>query len=242
MEYKNTAINYTVSGCGDKVVLFLHGWAGSISSFEGLQKILSKDYTCINLDFPPFGKSATPTTPWTVQDYAVMVIGLLDKLNINKVNIVCHSFGARVAIYIASLTSRVDKLIITGGAGVKPRPSIKRSFKVFKFKLAKFAVKLKLAKPTFLDRFGSDDYRVLPPVMKQTFKNIVNFDQTDMLKYIKCATLLFWGDKDNQTPLYMARTMAKHIPDYALLVYSGGHFVYLQHFSIFVRVVKQFLI
>ena len=242
MIHKNTKINYTITGRGDKYVLFLHGWGGSIDSFVCMQNVLENNFKCINIDLPPFGKSQPPPTPWSVQDYAVMVIEILNKHNIKKVDIICHSFGARVAIYIASLTTLVDKLVITGGAGIKPKRHIKKSLKIFRYKLTKTLVRLKLLKSTYLDKFGSSDYKILSPTMKQTFKNIVNFDQTAMLKHIKCATLLFWGVDDDQTPLYMAKIMQKNIPDCALLEYSGGHFVYLEQFAIFSTVVQQFLV
>jgi len=240
MEYKSTNINYTLTGSGTKYVLFLHGWGGSIDSFKWLQQQLEPQFKCLNIDLPPFGKSEEPNSSWTVQDYALMVLKLLRSLNIQKVNIVCHSFGCRIALYLAGLTQIVDKMVITAGAGLKPRRSLVKSFKVFKFKLAKMSVKLRLKPVSYLEQFGSSDYRALSPVMKQTFKNIVNFDQTDMLKYIKCATILVWGKDDDQTPIYMARKMQKHIQDCELIEYEGGHFVYLEHYREFYLIVQKF--
>lgn len=240
MKYKNTTINYEVSGNGKKYILFLHGWGGSTDSFLGVIKRFEDNYTCINVDFPSFGKSEEPQTPWTVQDYALMILKLLRELNVDKVNIVCHSFGCRVAIYIAALTSIVDKLVITSGAGIKPRKSIRQRINILKYKFAKIKVKLRLQPSSVLQNYGSKDYRKLTPVMRQTFKNIVNFDQTTMLKHIKCATLLIWGKNDTQTPLYMARIMNKNIKDCALIVYNGGHFVYLEQFNNFCVVVNKF--
>lgn len=229
MIYKGTYLNYTVCGKGKQYVLFLHGWGGSTQSFLCLQNFLQSNYTCINLDFPPFGKSGKLICDWTVQTYAHMVLKLLRKLNIKNINIVCHSFGCRVALYIASLTNIVNKLVIISGAGIKPKLTLKKRVKIFKYKFAKLCVKLKLCPKSTLNKYGSRDYRVLDDTMKQTFKNIVNFDQTSMLKYIKCATLILWGSSDAQTPLYMAKTLNKHINDSALIVYPGDHFMYLNN-------------
>ena len=115
------------------------------------------------------------------------------------------------------------------GAGVKPKPTLKKRVKILKYKLIKFCVKLKLCSKSRLNKYGSSDYRALDSTMKQTFKNIVNFDQTSMLKYIKCATLILWGNNDTQTPLYMAKTLNKYIKDSALIVYPGDHFMYLSN-------------
>ncbi len=242
MIYKDTKINYKVCGDGKKYILFLHGWGGSIASFAYMQQVFATNYSCISVDFPPFGESGSPQQPWTLQDYAIMIINLIKHLGIDKVNIVCHSFGARVAIYLAALTTLVDRLVIIDGAGIKPKKNIFKQIKIARYKFCKKLVKIKLLKSNYLNKFGSEDYKQLSPVQKQTFKNIINFDQTNMLKYIKCDTLLLWGKDDKDTPMYMAKRMHKLIPNSALITYSGGHFAYLEHMAKFCIVINQFFI
>ena len=65
--------------------------------------------------------------------------------------------------------------------------------------------------------------------MKQTYVNIVNFDQSGALRHIKVPTLIIWGRDDSDTPLTMARKMHKRIPNNSLIVYDGGHYMYLDH-------------
>ena len=57
-----------------------------------------------------------------VKDYADGVLELMDKLNIEKATLVGHSFGGRVAIYIAAkYPEKVEKLVLVDSAGIKPR-------------------------------------------------------------------------------------------------------------------------
>jgi pimeloyl-ACP methyl ester carboxylesterase len=90
--------------------------------------------------------------------------------------------------------------------------------------------------------FGSSDYRVLSPGMRQTFNLLVARDLEPELKRIQSPTLLIWGDRDTATPLWMGQAMEKAIPDAGLVVFEGaGHFAYLDQYARFRAVVEKFL-
>ena len=166
--YKNTKINYICKNKGENAIVFLHGWGGSIASFSSLSEQLDNFSTKhILIDFPPFGKSEEPKEVWTLYDYVECIKMILDAENVKKVIFVAHSFGGRVAICFANLyTNKVQKMIITGGAGIKPKKSLKKSVRKIKYKIIRFFNKKA--------KVGSKDYRNLSPVMKKTFSNIVN--------------------------------------------------------------------
>ncbi len=240
--FESTNINYIVLNKEKKgePIVFLHGWGGSTKSFEFLASKLPQIRPLILLDFPPFGESSALSTAWSVQTYARMVISLLSFLNFDKFSVVAHSFGGRVAIHLASTQSaKISKLILTGSAGIKRR-SVKVFAKILRYKFLKLLVKLKLCKSTLLKNFGSDDYKNLDIVMKQTFVNIVNFDQRKEIKNITCPTLLFWGKSDAQTPFYFTKYFKKHIKDCAVIKVKGSHFAYLENAEQFLAVMRQF--
>jgi pimeloyl-ACP methyl ester carboxylesterase len=237
--FKGVKINYTIKGDGQNL-LFLHGWGGSTQSFLAFENRLQTNRR-INIDFPPFGFSDKMAEPWTVETYAEMVMALLKELGVTKVFVVAHSFGARVAIMLAQDVSLVQKLVLTGAAGLKPKKSIKKSLSIMRYKLCKRLVKIKLMKKERLSKFGSSDYRAADGMTKQTIINITNFDQTEMLKNITAPTLLLWGKDDTETPLYMARKLEKLIKDSALIVLNGGHFAYIENFEQTLRIINSFL-
>jgi len=242
--FKETKVNYILTGFDNKKsntipILFLHGWGGSISSFLFCTKVL-KNKKCILLDFPPFGSSTEPKKAWTVKDYSNLVLSLCSFLNINKVNIVAHSFGGRVAIELASNTQLVNKLILTSSAGVNKK-KLKVIIKEKLFKIRKALCKLRLYSFSKLNKMGSEDYKNLTPTMKQTFVNVVNYNQAHLLCKIKIPTLLFWGKEDKETPFYFTKIFKKHIKDCEVVSFeNSGHFVYLQKPNTFIKVIDYF--
>lgn len=228
-------LNYVQKGKG-KHLLFLHGWGGSINSFKNLINEFSKDFTVTCVDFYGFGKSPDPPYPYGVSDYVEGIIALLNELNINKTHIIAHSFGGRVAIKLAALYPElVDRLILVDSAGIKPRRSIKYYYRVFRYKLAK-----KLKRDT--QKYGSKDYKALNDVMRATFVKVVNENLLMFSKHIKVKTLIVWGEKDKETPLYMAKKLEKNIKNSRLVVLKGaGHFSYVDKYAQFLLIADRFL-
>lgn len=252
LEVNGMAIHYEVAGQGPPLLL-LHGWGGRAGSMQPIANGLNDMRTVYNIDFPGFGESDPPPQPWSVTEYTECLIELLAKLNIPKTDIVAHSFGGRVTLLLAATRPElVGKIVITGGAGLKPRRDIKYNIRVYAYKLGKFMLKhgwmTKLAKlfgidlKKLADTAGSADYRALSGVMKATFVRVVNQDLRYCLPKIKSSTLLIWGENDDSAPLWMGKTMEKEIPDAGLVVFEGrGHFAYLDEIGRFVKIVRTFL-
>ena len=237
------------------VVLFLHGWGcdGSIFSFAMDQ--LAEGAAILTLDFPGHGKSADPPTPWGVQEYADMVLALLQEQNIASVQVVAHSFGARVAILLASQhPEMIEKLIITGGAGIKKPDTNAKNKRTQQYKrYNKFLEKLKripglkhtveIAQTKLRNHYGSPDYVKLNEGMRKTFVKVISLDLSPMLADIQAPTLLVWGGNDTETPLWMGQEMEKSIPDVGMVVFEGcGHYAFLEEAQRFAIIIKQFLL
>ena len=129
----NLLINYKVRFNKEKnnFVLLLHGWGGSLDSFKATENYLIKhNFSTINVDFPGFGKSDFPPSNFVLDNYKNLIVGILQAENIDNVNVIAHSFGGRVAILLASSTNYVNKLILVDSAGIKPRFSLTKWFKI----------------------------------------------------------------------------------------------------------------
>ena len=233
--FKNVKINYLVLGDKGKWLVFLHGWGGSVESFLGVAKTF-KNNRCLLIDFPPFGFSEEPQDVWDLKTYADMVFSLIQKLKIKKISLISHSFGGRVAILLSSTYNvNVSKLILIDSAGMKPRDFLWTKFKIVKYKfLKKLGFKQK--------NKGSQDYKSLSPIMKKTFSCIVNQYLEQFCSNINAETLIFSGDKDKTTPLYMAKRLNKLIKNSGLVVLkNAGHFSYLDNFEQFIIIVHKFI-
>ncbi len=230
----------SIEGKGD-FIFFLHGFGGSKESFKIVKNYL--DNNMVFVSFAGFGESEIKQ-PYFVKDYARDLTELIINLAKGKsVILVCHSFGARVASYVASEHKElVKKLMIVDGAGIKPRRTLGYYLKVFKYKQMKKRVQKGKAPESALEKFGSSDYKSLSKIMKQTFVNVVNEDLKPKFRQIECPTLLFYGENDKETPLYMARKLHRLIKDSALIKVKGaGHFSYLDNFGLFLSVLKAFI-
>lgn len=225
-------LNYEVYGNGEKVLLFLHGWGGDRRSFAPLVNILKDTYRCICVDF--YGHGNTPATrEYSLRDFTESVRRVMLDENVTSASVVAHSFGGRVALDIAS-DPRINALVIIDGAGIKPRLTLKKL-------LRKFVYRLKKAVKADTSRCGSPDYKALSPLMKATFVNIVNTYQNAVLPQINKPTLLIWGKKDCDTPLWMAHKMQKGIKNARLITLDGGHFCYLDHVFEVTGYIRNFL-
>ena len=186
------------------------------------------------VDFNGFGQSPEPSRPYSVGDYAGEVLSVLEKENIDNAIIVGHSFGGRVAMEITAKFSDVAKgLVLVDSAGLKPRR--KPNYYV------RIALHKVLKKIGFKGLKGSKDFRGLSSMMKETFKKVVQYDQTYLLSDIKVPTAIFWGKKDKETPLYMAKKLNKGISDSIIFWLDGGHYAYVDDLNKFVSILSAFI-
>lgn len=249
--YNGLKINYMTFGEG-KPLLLLHGWMACIESMAPIYQFFQKDRKVIVLDFPgQGGKSDTLTESWGVPEYAQMVYNFMKELKIEGSDVIGHSFGGRVIIYLASkYNSLFNKIVLVDSAGVKPKLSLQKAVKVYSYKFVKNIYRLFLSKEKFelkmtelRKKHGSSDYSKLDSEsMRETFKRVINLDLTSNLKNVSNSTLLIWGENDTDTPLYMAKVMEKNIKDSGLvLLKNAGHFSYLDDSTTFLKVTETFL-
>ena len=240
IEIGGISINYECIGSGAPVLL-LHGWGADIAAMMPIANEvarLGKMAVCV--DFPGFGKSDLPPAAWGVREYADTTKALIDKLGIRGCDLVCHSFGGRVTIMLAAEDETLFKrLVLVDAAGIRPKRTIKYYIKTYSYKLAKRLARIKLVNKAFrldskIKSAGSDEYKSLSGVMRETFVKVVNLDLTDKLDKIKNETLLIWGENDTATPLYMGRLMEKKIERAGLAVIeNAGHFSYADDYPRF---------
>ncbi len=224
---------------GNPAIVFFHGWGGGFSSFLFFAQQLSKKYFCVVFDFNEMINSAPPKR---MEDFAREVKSTLDELNVTSAFAVGHSFGGRVIAKTATIFPEIfKKILLVDSAGLPPRRSLWYHIKVGWFKFNVRLARAGLIKKERLARFGSRDYMALNSVAKQTFKNVVNENLTPCFASIRVPTLIFWGEKDRETPPAMAKKLNKIIKDSGIVWVNGaGHFSYLDAPQLFMAVVLEF--
>lgn len=215
----------------------LHGYGSKKESYYYQINFLEKYFTVVAPDFPGFGASEELDEAWSVGDYARWLEEFMSVQKLEHPHVIAHSFGARVALKLFSVSGGLaDKLVITGGAGlVKERTAqYRRRVKAYRT-VKKFFPRLAEK------RFGSAEYRTLSPVMKESYKKIVNEDLSDCASHIENATLLIYGAEDTVTPAgEEGEIFHRLIRGSRLERMAGGHFCFCEYPAAFNEKVLQF--
>ena len=253
-QVNGTEVCYRITGEGKDKVLLLHGWGCDKKMMQPVAEALQADHRTLVIDFPGHGESGRPPEPWGVPEYAACVKALLKRLSFLHCSVVAHSFGARVAAWLeAEEPGFFNRIVFTGGAGIRPTPSEESKARAARYKKLKgycdnvkkiplLGIAAERWEEKLRQKYGSRDYNALDAEMRKTFVKVVNQDLTDLYSRFRASTLLIWGDADTETPLWMAKEMEKRIPDAGLVILEGGtHFAYLEQLARFNVIVCQFL-
>lgn len=240
----NINISYICEGVGEDII-FLHGWGQKVEAFGPIIELLKEDYRVWAIDFPGHGESSEPLEGLDIYENEDIVEKFIEKMQINKPTIVGHSFGGRVGIIYAAKNENINKLVLTGAAGIIPKRDFIYKYKVYHYKFMKLLTKTPLYsqyRDDLLNTSGSTDYKNASLVMKDTLIKVVNEDLQYLMPDIKCETLLYWGSVDEATPLSDGQTMNKLIEKSTLKVMKNStHFAYLENYQDFVAEIVKFL-
>ncbi|MGI6239470.1 MAG: alpha/beta fold hydrolase [Christensenellales bacterium] len=245
---------YELHGESGAPLVLLHGWGGSIASMAALARDFRAKRRVLVLDFPGHGKSEEPPAPWSVTEYMELTAALMTELGFAGADIIAHSFGARVAILMASAHPQlVGRLLLTGAAGIPSGNVGRRRVRTRVYKTLRMLIDNAVTRALFggrvdawrerlIQRFGSADYRALTPSMRQTFNRVIAQDLTAQLSSIRASTLLVWGTADADTPIWMGELMEREIRDAALVRFDGaGHYAYVEEYARFLTIARAFL-
>jgi pimeloyl-ACP methyl ester carboxylesterase len=118
MDIDGVRLHYFEKGMGDPLVL-LHGNGSMIDDFgtSGLIDLAAKTYRVIAIDRPGYGHSSRPRDrAWTADAQADLVHAALLRLGVTRATVLGHSWGALVALALASRhPTSVNALVLASG-------------------------------------------------------------------------------------------------------------------------------
>jgi len=253
-ELNGAVMHYERLGESGRPLVLLHGWGCSIETMSPIMRDLSADHRVLAVDFPGHGKSPEPPAAWEVTEFAELTYALLKKEGLLGADVIAHSFGGRVSLYLAAEhEDALGRLLLTGCAGIPNKPSNKLSMRTRVYKALRTVADNRLTRAVFgntvdawrealIQRFGSADYKALTPSMRQTFNRVLKQDLTYCLEKIKNPTLLIWGENDTATPIWMGEKMEREMADAALIRFEGGsHFAFAEQYGRFIAIAREFL-
>ncbi|MEE9447610.1 MAG: alpha/beta hydrolase [Arenicellales bacterium] len=100
-------------------LILMPGLTANVHSFDGLINAgLSQSRRVLTVDLRGRGLSDHPNSGYSMADHATDIIGMMDVLGLDKVNIGGHSFGGLLAMYLAAhYPERIHQLVIIDAAG-----------------------------------------------------------------------------------------------------------------------------
>ena len=218
-------------GSGAATVVALHGWQRTHHDFSAVfgDPAFAGAHAAIGLDLFGFGATPPPPEPWGTEEYARHLLPLFDGADglAERVTIVGHSFGGRVAVRLAAMApDRIERLVLTGvplldRADRHATPSLS-------YRVARFFHRRGLVADSRMEslrqRHGSADYRAAQGVMRGVLVALLAEEYADDLAAICCPVDLVWGANDTEVPVKVAERARALLGSSTLLTLPGvGH-------------------
>lgn len=261
---------YLDSGQGP-AVLFIHGLTGSHRNWANLVDKLNDDHRVLVPDLFGHGASAKAMGDYSLGAHAAILRDLLDRLGIQKVTLVGHSFGGGIAMQFCYLfPDRVERLVLvaSGGLGRDVSPLLRSATlpgaELVLPVIASGWVRGRVeAGGRILSKVG---WRASPDVTEAwtgftsladadsrhaflaTTRNVIDpGGQTvnahnHLLSSIEIPTMIVWGTRDRMIPSWHGTIAHQAIPGSRLELFEGaGHYPHLDDPERFAELMSEFI-
>jgi pimeloyl-ACP methyl ester carboxylesterase len=218
-------------GPGVPTVLALHGWQRTHHDFAAALDPgrHGGGPSVAALDLFGFGATPPPPEVWGSAEYAMRLMPLFEEPGTlaERVVLVGHSFGGRVAVHLATLVpDRIERVVLTAvplldRQGRRSRPVV--AYRLAR-RLHRMGVVGEARMEVLRNRYGSPDYRAAQGVMRGVFVRVLDERYVDQMAAIQCPVDLLWGEADTDVPLEVAERAQKIFPSARLQTLPGiGH-------------------
>lgn len=227
-------------------IVLIHGTGASLHTFDPWTKHLIKKHRVIRMDLPGFGLTGPFTDRnYSMENYVGFIKEFLAKRGVSKCVLGGNSLGGAIAWrFTAQYPEMVDKLILIDAAGYP----MESESKPIAFTLARIPLvnkALTFITPKSMVRSSVEDVyadksKVSDSLVERYFKLTLrtgnrqalvdrmametDMDKAQLIKNIKQATLLLWGDQDLLIPVENAHRFHKDLPNSELVILNNsGH-------------------
>ncbi len=204
-------------------VVFLHGWGISAQPYREFLNLLAQYHPVIAPDLPSFAGSSYLGFLESYGRYAEILTTFLDRLNLDRVHLVGHSFGGGIAIAIAAVQhKRVQSLTLIDTTGVPigsiVEVALRRAIEMpLQINLPKFYLQFVEIPRVFSLNLLFNAQNVI-----QSLWLSIGTDLRPLLSLIQAPCLLLWSKLDLTTPLSIAQELQHKIPNAQLVVVEEG--------------------
>jgi len=221
MLFKNDLeINYIDVGKGEKTIVFLHGLASHLMTWEKNINFFKNFYRCIALDLPGHGKSTRGNYPYTISFYRDIVEEWLKRLRLKDVILVGHSMGGQTSVKtVLKNPDLFSHLVLVAPAGFETFSSTERML------MKQFANSNMIKKSSYYDlmlnaknyfyQFDEEDsnilalskemfeesyFQKLKQVLVRSMTGMINEPIFEELSDLSLPTMVLFGRNDQLIP------------------------------------------
>ncbi len=124
-------INFDEQGKGDRTLVFLHYFGGSLHSWTEVINDFSGSFHCLAIDLPGFGDSDAPTDEPSVRDQSEAVLSVIRENSLTYYTLIGHSMGGKIALDVASLQPEgLQSVVLVAPSPPSPEPITDAQLKV----------------------------------------------------------------------------------------------------------------
>jgi pimeloyl-ACP methyl ester carboxylesterase len=247
-------VAYLKGGRGAPLV-YLHGLSAS-NRWESHHLALAITNLVYAVQLPGWAEGSIPAVIESAHDYARFIIALLNALGLDRVDLVGHSFGGWIALYLAAeYPSRVNRLVLADAMGLDMPEAPAADLAAMdqdSFLRAAFVETGRVLVPGDFGgaiedvRLGQEfetQWRSRELIVGLTRGRLADPELTAKLSSIAAETLVVWGRDDRLVPYQHGELLARMIPHARLRLIDGaGHTPMRERRETFQRLVRDFLI
>ena len=235
-------------------VLLLHSEEGYelAGSGRAIAEMLAQTHEVYLPRIPGFGKSSLPDSIRSIDDISYLWLDLLDRLDLENVNVVGFSVGAWLALEIATKScARLKSLVLCGSVGVKFGGAYDRDIEDIYFHSSAEVRAMRFhnaaADPHFDLTNLSRQNALVHARQRETIAKFCwdPYFHSPSLRHrlgrVKVPSLVVHGTKDRITKTKYGRALARTLPDAQYIgIPQTGHFPHIECPEAFVVAIDQF--
>lgn len=244
---------YRRAGTGEPLVL-VHGYLGGSGQWEREIDHFSQGFDVIAPDLPGYGDASGLPALDRIEDMAEAVIGLIDRLGIERFVLLGHSMGGMIAQEIAArIAPRITRLVLygTGPLGLMPDrfESIERSKERLRAEGVACTAR-RIAATWFRNAEAGRGFELVAGIGARASDQaavmgldaMAHWDGRGALEKLAMPVLVVWGDSDKSYRWPQVETLWRTLSDARLSVISGAaHAAHLEKPHLFHAILDDFL-
>ncbi len=252
----NIDIHYTVDGDSGPWVTFSHSLGCNVSSWDAQAALLAKNHRVLRYDSRGHGQTSVPPGPYTLEEMAADVHGLLTHLGIEKMHWVGISMGGMIGQTYALAHPGVFLSMVLADSTSR-RPPQAAAMWGDRINTARTQGMPGLVESTLARWFTAGFRERQPEAVARIAEGILNtpvdgfcgaceaiakVDVLDRLHEIDCPTLIMVGEHDHGTPPEMSLQMHANIKGSEfLLIKDAAHIANIEQEAVFNQALLNFL-